>query len=196
MTKDYFFERVLTYRTVLIRVGEFANLVRESFFDLNDGVGAEAFAFGKVGGGFDVVDTGVKDFTVEWGEFNAPCADAFKYGLEGGVFELGVNLFGDIFGVVGKVVKWDRGVMGFVAAVLAVGVVGGGCDDATQEGAEAGAVDVVALSFKGVHEAQEHVLGAVVKVVLGDAFEGQPKANDGFVEVDQLCPQDLVGGIL
>ena len=168
----FFFERVLTYRTVLIRVGEFANLVREAFFDLNDGVGAEAFTFGKVGGGFFAVDTGVKDFAVEWGKINASCADAFKDGLEGGVFELGVNLFGHILGVVRQVVKWDCGVMGFVALILAVGVVGGGCDDATQEGAEAGAVDVVALSFKGAHEAQEYVLGAVVKVVRGDAFEG------------------------
>ena len=115
----------------LIRVGEFLDFVNEASFDLYDGVGAEAFAFGKVGGGFDVVDAGVKDFAVEWGKFGAPCADAFKDGLEGGVFELGVNLFGDIFGVVRQVVKWDCGVMGFVAAVLAVGVVGGGCDDAT-----------------------------------------------------------------
>ena len=180
----------------LIRVGEFLNFVSEASFDLYDGVGAEAFAFGKVRGGFFAVDTGVKDFAVEWGKFSAPCTDTFKDGLEGGVFELGVNLFGHILGVVRKVVKWDCGVMGFVAAVLAVGIVGGGCDDATQEGAEAGAVDVVALSFKGVHEAQEHVLGAVVKVVRGDAFEGEPKANEGLVKVDQLCPVDLVGGIL
>ena len=186
----------MTYRTALIRVGEFLDFVSEASFDLYDGVGAEAFAFGKVGGGFDVVDAGVKDFAVEWGKFDTPCADAFKDGLEGGVFELGVNLFGDIFGVVGKVVKKDCGVMGFVAAVPAVGVVGGRTDNAAQQGAEAGAVDVVALSFKGVHKAQKNVLGAVVKVVLGDAFEGQPKANDGFIEVDQLCPQDLVGGIL
>ena len=40
------------------------------------------------------------------------------------------------------------------------------------------------------------MLGAVVKVVLGDAFEGEPETNEGFVEVDQLCPKDLVGGIL
>ena len=168
----FFFERGLTYRTVLIRVGEFANLVREAFFDLNDSVGAEAFTFGKVGGGFFVINAGVKDFTVEWGEFYAPCTDTFKDGLEGDVLKLCVDFFGHILGVVGKVVKWDCGVMGFVAAVPAVGVVGGRCDDATQEGAEAGAVDVVALSFKGVHKAQKNVLGAVVKVVLGDAFEG------------------------
>ena len=53
----------------LIRVGEFVDFVSEASFDLNDGVGAEAFAFGKVGGGFDVVDAGVKDFAVEWGKF-------------------------------------------------------------------------------------------------------------------------------
>ena len=137
----------------LIRVGEFLDFVSEASFDLYDGVGAEAFAFGKVGGGFFAVDTGVKDFAVEWGKFNASCADAFKDGLEGGVFELGVNLFGHILGVVRQVVKWDCGVMGFVAAVLAVGVVGSGSDDATQEGAEAGTVDVVALSFEVVDEA-------------------------------------------
>ena len=43
-----FFERVLTYRTALIRVGEFADFISESFFDLNDGVGVEAIAFGRV----------------------------------------------------------------------------------------------------------------------------------------------------
>ncbi len=32
----------------LIRIGEFADFVSESFFDLNDGVGAETIAFGKV----------------------------------------------------------------------------------------------------------------------------------------------------
>ena len=30
----------------LIRIGEFVDFVSESFFDLNDGVGAEAIAFG------------------------------------------------------------------------------------------------------------------------------------------------------
>lgn len=47
-----------------------------------------------------------------------------------------------------------------------------------------------------MHEAQEHVLGAVVKVVKGDAFEGEPKANEGLVKVDQLGPVDLFGCVL
>ncbi len=51
----------------LIRVGEFLDFVSEASFDLYDGVGAKAFAFGKVGGGFDVVDAGIKDFAVERG---------------------------------------------------------------------------------------------------------------------------------
>ena len=53
----------------LIRVGEFLDFVSEASFDLYDGVGAEAFAFGKVRGGFFAVDTGVKDFAVEWEKF-------------------------------------------------------------------------------------------------------------------------------
>ena len=38
----------LRFNYYLIRIGEFADFISESFFDLNDGVGAEAIAFGRL----------------------------------------------------------------------------------------------------------------------------------------------------
>ena len=90
---------------------------------------------------------------MEWGEFNAPCADAFKDGLEGDVLKLCVDLFGHILGLVGKIVEWDCGEVVFVALGFAEGVGGHGEYDVPQKGAKSSTIGIVTCIFEDAHKA-------------------------------------------
>lgn len=90
---------------------------------------------------------------MEWGEFNAPCTDAFKDGLEGDVLKLCVDLFGHILVGVGKIVEWDCGEVIFVALGFAEGVGGHGEYDVPQKGAKSSTIGIVTCIFEDAHKA-------------------------------------------
>lgn len=153
----------------LIGVREFANFANEALADLDDGIDTKASLLGKCGGGFVVVNAGIKDVALDRGEGDVSRTDAFKDGFKGCDLDLSLDFGGDIGVGVWDVFEWG-GVGVWEVARFAVGINRHGVDDGTEEGAKTGAIGLVTGLLEEANKAQEDLLCAVGDVVCGDAF--------------------------